>query len=288
MPGKLIIDTDPGVDDALAINFILKSRLDVLAISTVFGNSSLKDCTNNARQILKWNGRQDIPIFSGSIKPLKGKQITASSHGENGLWQNNRTFSKKGTKSFKELQDLIQEQKEPVDILALGPLTNIARLISSKPSVVKNIRSVTFMAGAIGENGNTEKGGEFNAANDPLALKEVLESSVKTVMIPANICRKYIVRASDIKFLVNSKPLEDAVKMYEQYYMTDSKFGGYAGMIVYDLIAAMYSTNPEYFCTEKSSILVDLKNGETKKTNLSDIQNNLLVTDFQIKYKKLF
>lgn len=275
---NLIIDTDPGVDDALAICYLISKDLPILAISTVYGNSTLENCTINASKILNWNNKNSIPLYVGSPRPIKGKIISANSQGNNGLWRDEDAQLKFKSSSFSDLLDLIRSQKEKIDILAIGPLTNIAKIISSDNFVRNRINNVVIMAGSIGEPGNTSKGGEFNAANDPVALKQVLECKLKTILIPANVCRKYPLSLSDVKDIAKSKEMTKAISMYEYYYRNNSNFGGYNGMIAYDLIAALYILNPSLFKLEKKDVDVDLKTGNTLEKQTYD-NNNYIAVD---------
>jgi purine nucleosidase len=191
-----VIDTDPGIDDAVAILLALKSpEFDIRGITTVAGNIGIATTTRNARRILALAGRSDIPVIVGAAAPISRKGFdTVDIHGNDGL----------GGVSFPQLdaqpaghdavawlaQLLEEEAAGTVDILALGPLTNIARLLSAHPASASRIGRLVAMGGAIREPGNIGPKAEFNIAADPEAASIAFASGLPITLIPLDVTRK--------------------------------------------------------------------------------------------------
>lgn len=283
---KIIIDTDPGVDDALAISLAIYSKLDVNAITTVFGNSNIQNTTQNALTIMDLV-QKNIPVYKGSSKPLQGKSIRASSHGENGLGGYKRIISKneESESAIHYLIRLLENSKpKSISIVCMGPSTNIAKIAMQNPKLVQKIKEIIILGGVFGEEGNITKDSEFNVINDPFALKIILGLNCKKILIPINVCRKVIFTKSDFDQIYNNK-LKNAFKeisnMYIKYYTSDKKYGKFKGGVMYDLLTISYLIDPTLFSTKKSSVSVILTKKQFGKTELdkSSNPNCLLVTN---------
>ena len=186
---KIIIDTDPGHDDTLAIMLIEKSRLfDILAITTVAGNSTVQNTTNNARYILDLLGSH-TPLFSGAASPIKRELTQANVHGESGLA--GATIKKQeplsGNASDKIIE-IVKKNPNQITILTLAPLTNLAQAFQKDPSIIPLIQSVVIMGGAIAVPGNKNRVAEFNIFVDPDAADIVFRSKTQKTLIPLDVC----------------------------------------------------------------------------------------------------
>lgn len=196
MRRSVVIDTDPGIDDAVAILLALASpEFDVAGITTVAGNIGIATTTRNAGRILALAGRSDVPVVSGAPAPLSRKGFdTADIHGNDGL----------GGIAFPEplappaekdavawlAAELDSRPEESLDILALGPLTNIARLLLDHPASAARIGRVVVMGGAVREPGNIGPRSEFNLAADPEAAAIVVRAGLDLVLVPLDVTRK--------------------------------------------------------------------------------------------------
>jgi purine nucleosidase/pyrimidine-specific ribonucleoside hydrolase len=195
MSRAVVIDTDPGIDDAVAILLALKSpEFDIRGLTTVAGNIGIATTTRNAGRILALAGRSDIPVVAGAPMPLSRKGFdTADIHGSDGL----------GGVEFPEpmeppagdavgwlARQLESRPSGALDILALGPLTNIARLACDHPGAAARIGRIIAMGGAIRERGNIGPRSEFNMAADPEAADAVLRSGLDLTLIPLDVTRK--------------------------------------------------------------------------------------------------
>ena len=190
-PLPLIIDSDPGLDDALAIGLaIARPELDVLAVTTVGGNADVRHCTENALRLLHAYGRGDIPVAEGAAGPLIGEVVRATEvHGEGGIGTTELPPAE--AKAVPEhavelIARILREQPEPVAIAPIGPLTNIALLLRLHPELTDRIAHLSIMGGSIGE-GNTTVSAEFNIYADPEAADVVFRSGVPITMMGLDV-----------------------------------------------------------------------------------------------------
>lgn len=197
----IIIDTDPGIDDALAIAIALFSdELDVRLISTVAGNVGLDKVTYNALRLLKYFGREDVPVAVGADRPLIREFEDASSvHGKSGM--EGFDFEEPTQQPLKEnavdaMRNVIMNSSEPVTLVPIAPLTNIALLLKTYPEVKRNIREIVLMGGSASR-GNKGVMAEFNIALDPEAAHMVFHSGVKLTMVGLDVGLKALVLPED-------------------------------------------------------------------------------------------
>src|SRR5919202_6056603 len=191
MPVPILLDCDPGHDDAVAILLAAgHEAIDLLAITTVAGNCSLDLATLNARRVAALAGLDGVPIAAGAAGPLRGELVTAPDiHGETGLdgYELRTGEAPLDPRPALELTiATLEEAREPVAIVATGPLTNVARLLSARPDLHGRIREVVLMGGSTGR-GNVTPAAEFNIFVDPEAAAIVFESGLPVTMIGLNL-----------------------------------------------------------------------------------------------------
>lgn len=189
MPRPILIDTDPGIDDAVAIALALaEPDVEVIGITTVGGNTGLENTTRNALRLLEFLGRTDIPVASGYGQPYQrvAKAPAAEGvHGTDGLGGSDLpdpVTEVVSTDSSKFLSEKIRSSAQPVTLVALGPLTNIAHLVDADPDIVNFIDRFVIMGGAA-RTGNVTPVAEFNIWHDPEAAKRVFNSGLEVVMV---------------------------------------------------------------------------------------------------------
>jgi len=192
---RVVIDTDPGIDDAVAILFALSSpAFEVLGITTVAGNIGLATTTRNAGRLLALMRRADVPVIAGAASPLARKGFEASEiHGNDGLGgvAFPPPLAEPGQGAVAWLTALLlREPAASIDVLALGPLTNLARLLTDHPAAARRIRRLIAMGGVIYEAGNVGPRAEFNIAADPEAAAIVLRSGLPIWLIPLDATRQ--------------------------------------------------------------------------------------------------
>lgn len=259
---RAVIDTDPGIDDAVAILHALSSpAFEIVGITTVAGNIGIETTTRNAGRILALAGRSDIPVVAGATAPLSRKGFdTADIHGNDGL----------GGVSFPEpavpplfdavewLADLLMREPEAsIDILALGPLTNVARLATDHPEAARRVRRLIAMGGAIDEPGNVGPRAEFNIAADPEAAEIVFAAGLPTVLIPLDVTRKVRATRGYTAALQDAGTVAAAAsgELIDAYFQTTT---GGESRPLHDPCVMLYTERPNLFVIERLPITVDL------------------------------
>ena len=215
---KIIIDTDPGQDDAVAILIALASdELEVLGLTVVAGNVPLPLTTKNARKVCELAGKPDMRIFAGADKPLVRALVTAEHvHGRTGLDGPDLpepTMPLQSAHAVDFLVDTLRAEPEhSVTLVPLAPLTNLALALERAPDVAPRIREIVWMGGAFFEGGNVTPTAEFNAHVDPHAARVVLGSGVPIVMMPLDVTHQALAepeRVAAIRAL--GSPVGDAI-----------------------------------------------------------------------------
>lgn len=265
---KIIIDTDPGVDDALAIAFAIKASLPIDAFTTVYGNSTVDNSTTNILSILELTD-SNIPVYRGANKPLKGKNKLAQSHGDNGLGGFSLTTNKKVSKlpALKYYQKIFSDSEDKsITIVAIGPTTNLGELIKQSPELFNKLEKIIIMGGVFNEEGNVTPYAEFNVYNDPYSLDLILKSNLpEIIIIPANICRQVTFTKDTFNKIGNpklSKGLTEISRMFIDYYSNDPQYGGFKGGVMYDLLTISLLVNPNLFTLKKERVAVETKDKE--------------------------
>lgn len=194
MTRKIIIDTDPGQDDAVALLLALASpeELEVLGIVAVAGNVGLAQNTRNALKVVELSGRTDVPVHAGCERPIRRPLVTAEHvHGPTGLDGPDLpepTMKLQDQHGVDFIVDTLRKEAPgTVTLCTLGPLTNVAMALVKAPDIASRIREIVMMAGAYFEVGNITPAAEFNVYVDPEAADIVLTSGVPITMIPLDV-----------------------------------------------------------------------------------------------------
>jgi inosine-uridine nucleoside N-ribohydrolase len=208
-PLRIIIDTDPGVDDAVGILLALRSpELQVEAITAVAGNVPLELTLPNALRLVEIAGRTNIPVAGGASHPLTRRLVTARyAHGNNGLA--GVDFPAPTIKPSREsaneiLRRIIRENPGEITIAAIGPLTNIAILLRSDPEIAPLIRGIAIMGGSL-SGGNITPSAEFNFYADPEAARVVFDANLPLTMVGLDVTRKVLLTEDHVKLLEASR-----------------------------------------------------------------------------------
>ncbi|HLD01663.1 MAG TPA: nucleoside hydrolase [Patescibacteria group bacterium] len=262
----LIVDTDPGHDDVMAILLAVKSqRFDIQALTTVAGNSTIENVTKNAAYTLDLLQRRDIPIYSGAEKPLKRKLVQAVVHGISGLAgaDTSKTVIVRTNDAAKQIQQIVRQHKKKITILALGPLTNIAKAFQNDPALPSLIQEIVIMGGAIDVPGNKNRVAEFNMFVDPEAADIVFKTNVKKTLIPIDVCSKTILLLSDFQKLQGTSFYSPIMSMMKHFIQGLTEDEGVQGALVYDAVAAYYLLNPKAFTLVPMDIVIETKGEHT-------------------------
>lgn len=191
MPTPIILDCDPGHDDAVAILLAVASDdIDLRAVTTCFGNCSIDDATRNALQILTLAGVTDVPVGRGAAGPLEGVlELGNYVHGKSGLDGPHMPapeFEVSELDAVALMKKTLDESAEKITMVITGPMTNLAQLLRDHPQVKERIAEVIFMGGST-ERGNHTPSAEFNTFADPEALQEVIDSGLPVRMVGLNL-----------------------------------------------------------------------------------------------------
>lgn len=258
MKKRVIIDTDPGLDDAVAILFALScGQFDVLGLTTVAGNIGLDRTTTNAAGLLAVVGRGDIPVYSGAEKALLRDNIDAIViHGDDGLRGVTLppALAQPRRGAVKWLAETLRsEPSGSIDILALGPLTNIAELLNTHPDAADRIGHLVAMGGTILEPGNAGPSSEFNLASDPEAVALVLHSGIRTTLVPLDVTRR--VRAErDYVETLRGTPAGDTAADLIMAYLVDDRIS----RPLHDPCVMLLAAAPELFGVDFMRLSVNL------------------------------
>lgn len=267
---KIIIDTDPGHDDALAIMLLVKSRMfETLAITTVAGNSTIQNVTSNARFLLDLLESR-TPIYSGAEKPLKKAQVLANVHGKSGLAGANVTKQEKLTgDAVDQIIRLVRSNPNEVSLVVLGPQTNIAKAFLKDPQMPNLIKQLIIMGGAIDVPGNKSRVSEFNLFVDPDAAKVVFDASVKKVLVPLDICNTMPLFLEDFE-KITGRLRNSVLSMMKHFIKGIEKFEFAQGALVYDALAAYYMVRPDAYEIEEADIRIETKGELTEGMSVKE------------------
>jgi inosine-uridine nucleoside N-ribohydrolase len=268
---KIIIDTDPGHDDVLAILLLEKSGLfDIKAITTVAGNGSIQDITNNARYTLDLIGSA-TPIYSGAEKPLKRNLIKADVHGESGLAGAVITKQEKLTKNASQkIIEIVKNNPGEISIITIGPLTNVAEAFIKDPLLPSLIKEIVIMGGAIAVPGNKNSVGEFNIFVDPEAADIIFRANVKKVLVPLDACNDIFLSLEDFDRLKETSLYEPIINMMKPYIKGIQTFEKTTGALMYDPLAAYYLINPSAYKLEPMDIKIETISELTRGMSVAD------------------
>ncbi|MEC3981830.1 nucleoside hydrolase [Amycolatopsis sp. H20-H5] len=279
MGTKLIIDTDPGVDDAFAIALAaLSTDVDLLGVTTVFGNVPLAATTINARRLLQLCDRPDVPVAAGASRPLVYPNPYSAEyvHGVDGLSGRSealpepaRPLDERDAVSL--LYSLLKAADEPVTIAPIGPLTNIALLLAAHPGVREKIGRIVIMGGAL-DHGNMTAAAEFNIWSDPEAARRVLvEEDVPVVLVPMDLTYRCAVDTAWLAELAASGPLGTMLESLTPDYLAHyRKALGWEGIVLHDAVAVAEAIRPGLLRTESFPIDVDCGLGPARGATLVD------------------
>jgi inosine-uridine nucleoside N-ribohydrolase len=253
---RIVIDCDPGHDDAIAILLALASpEVELLGVTTVAGNQTLEKTTANAIRVLDFAGRDDIPVAAGADRPLvRERHVAAHVHGETGL----------------DGPHLPPPQREPLDehaveflartvhgatLVPIGPLTNVALLLARYPEV--RPARIVLMGGSIGL-GNITPAAEFNIWEDPEAAARVFASGLDLTMIGLDVTHQALLYSEDAERLRESGRTGRLVaELYDFFHRYHERTYGFGGSPIHDALALAQVFRPELVKTEHRNVLVD-------------------------------
>lgn len=271
MPLPFILDTDPGIDDAAAIAAALfVPELDLQLITTVAGNVSVEKTTRNALQLLHF-WQADVPVARGASAPLlRPPRDAAYVHGESGMEgydfvEHQRTILEKP--ALLAMRDALMQAPEPMTLVAIGPLTNIALLLIQYPACKTKIRRLVIMGGSAGR-GNFTPTGEFNIAIDPEAASKVFQSGLEIVMCGLDVTNKAVLAP---EFLAALPTLNRTGKMLHALFSHYRSGSMASGLRMHDLCAIAWLVRPQLFTVKPCFVAVETQGQWTAGTTVVDI-----------------
>lgn len=272
----IIIDTDPGIDDAVAIAIALYSEeLDVKLITSVHGNVGIDKTTANCLKLLKFFKR-NIKVAQGAELPLiRASSEAKSVHGESGMdgydFGEIDDFLLLKENAVNAMYKVIMESPDKITILAIGPLTNLALLLKVYPEVKNNIEEIVLMGGSTAR-GNMGVMSEFNINADPDAAKIVFMSKIPIAVAPLDVGLKALVYPVDSSKI---KEFNETGKMIYSLFQHYRSFGLRNGLKMYDSCAVAYLLKPEMFTIEETFVDVEICGEYTVGTTVVDLKNYL-------------
>jgi pyrimidine-specific ribonucleoside hydrolase len=266
-PKPVILDVDPGIDDALALLLAVRSpEIDVRAVTVVFGNVELELGASNALKILELAGRPDIPVAAGESGPLVGEALTAKNvHGENGIGnvrlEEPKTVLRPGG-ALRLIAETLEASPEPVTLIPVGPLTNIALFLKAHPELHPKIREIVSMGGTAAAPGTSRPTVSFNILNDPEATAIVYRSGVPVTMIGLDVTSKTVLTPERVShFAGSSDPIERFVEGVVGFHR---KTRGADGVVVHDPLAVASVIDPTFVRSELLPVDVELSGTLTR------------------------
>lgn len=287
-PRKVVIDTDPGTDDAMAILLALNSpELEVTALTVVPGNVVAEQGLENALKLVSLAGRCDIPVAGGAKRPLAQKLTTAEFwHGRNGLANVElpapkcRADSRFGPDLIIEL---VHRYPNQITLVPVGPLTNIALVVLKNPAVVPLVKEVVLMGGSI-SGGNVNAAAEANIANDPEAAQIVFTAGWPVTMVGLDVGDKTLFSRAHLAELSKTHgPQNDFAAAVLKYLIDLSEKYGFAGTPMYDPLAVGVAIDPTLVTTQHMRVDVETRGeftrGETVGNRHNAVERNVLHGD---------
>jgi purine nucleosidase len=274
---RIILDTDPGIDDSLAILLALASpEITLEGLSVVHGNSSTTQGTINALSVLELAEASHIPVYRGCDLPLVQPSLLApETHGEQGVGYARLSATQTRPQTQKGSDFLIEKiMSSPgeITLVAIGPLTNIALAIRQEPRIVENVKEVFIMGGAIRHEGNTTMLAEFNTYVDPHAAHIVFHSGMAITLTPLDVTYQCILMKQDVERLlkINSpitKFIADATRFYMEFHDEYQKIDG---CVINDPLTMALTFMPEICDYQDLYVDVDLSGGVSMGNTFAD------------------
>lgn len=276
MAKRIIIDCDPGIDDAFLLAMAVASEeIEILGITTTYGNVGLSHTTNNALRVLDWLG-SSVPVHAGVDRAiLSGRVDAAAYHGETGLEAPEIGQPRRSAEAENAIHYLVRTlagSPDKITLVASGPLTNLAIALRLEPSIANKFEQIVFMGGST-DYGNDSPAAEFNLLCDPHAAQIVLDSGIPTVMFGLNVTHQVIATPREVERMralgnragrVFADMAEFFAKVYRERY-------GFAGSALHDPCTIAWLLKPELFETHTMRVDVETDSGLSFGRTVHDI-----------------
>ena len=266
MPKKILIDTDPGVDDTMAILFALRSpELEVVGLTAVFGNTDVEICAQNALRLVELEGHGEIPVACGAARPIirPPRSMGYHVHGRDGMGGINPPPPQGKLVEMPAAQfivETIRQNPGEITLVPVGPLTNIALAVRLEPRIIELVKEVVIMGGAAFVPGNATPAAEANICNDPHASAIVFSAGWPLTMVGLDVTTKVVMTAGYLAELGRAgNPATDLISrilpFYQNYF--DSFYGAKGSIHTHDPSAIGYLIDPSLFQCEQMPVFVE-------------------------------
>jgi inosine-uridine nucleoside N-ribohydrolase len=276
VPTPILIDCDPGHDDAIALLLALASpEVELLGVTTVHGNTTLVNTTANALRILELAGRGDVPVAAGADRPfIRDPIVAASVHGESGL-DGPDLPPAAGAPVDQHAVDFLSERLRsagrPVTLVPTGPLTNVALLLARDPAAAEHIERIVLMGGAIAE-GNVTPAAEFNIWLDPEAAARVFGSGVDVTMVGLDVTHRALMTPEHAETLRRTGRVGEVVaELWEFYYRHHVRVYDFPGAPIHDALAVAHVIRGDLLRTEHRHVAIDCASELSRGRTLVDL-----------------
>jgi purine nucleosidase len=276
---RVIVDCDPGVDDAIALLLALASpdEIELLGVTCVAGNVPLPLTVRNARIVVELSGRCDVPVYAGCAAPLRRPLSTAERlHGKTGLdgydWPEPTLPAAEGHAADFIVETCLAAADDAITLCPVGPMTNIATAIAKAPQILPKLREIAFMGGAALVPGNVTPVAEFNIHADPHAARTVLESGVKLTMFGLDVTHKAITTPERLDAIrrIGTPVAEAAAAILGFYDRTDIERYGAPGGPLHDPCPVAHLLRPALFSGKDCYVAVETESELTMGQTVAD------------------
>ena len=282
---RVIIDCDPGIDDTAAILLALASpELEVVAVTTTYGNASVETCTANACRVLSAAGRGDIPVFMGAGKPLlrpANEGWASHIHGGDGLGGVIGDGSDAPSGQFQDkhaalaIAEAVMAEPGELTILALGRMTNVALALSLEPRIADAVQEVVVMGGAVTVPGNVSGVATANLHEDPEAAAIVYRSGASIVQVGLDVCNRVTVSPAQLEAIAAAgspatQLLSNATAYLREAYIRTGRIGPDDGVRYNDMPAIGYAISPDLFTARRAFVEIETQSELTKGQTIAD------------------
>ena len=282
---RVIIDADPGIDDTAAILLALASpELEVVAVTTIFGNASVEDCTANAHRVLEAAGRSDIPVHMGAGKPLlrpANEGWASHIHGGDGLGGVADSASSRGASGATDkhaalaIAEAVMATPGELTILALGRMTNVALALSLEPRLAEAVREIVVMGGAVTVPGNVSGVATANLHEDPEAASIVYRSGASIAQVGLDVCNRVTVSPEQLEAIAGAgspatRLLSEATGYLREAYIRTGRIGPDDGVRYNDMPAVGYAIDSGLFTARPAFVEIETHSELTKGQTVAD------------------
>lgn len=273
---KVILDCDPGHDDAFAMMLALK-HLDVLGITTVGGNQLIDRVTTNALKVLEVTGMTHVPVFRGSAGPMIAELVTAPQYhgvtGMDGPVLPDPTITAQSRHAVDFIVDTVMTTSD-VTLIATGPLTNIAAAIQREPRIAERVNEISIMGGSV-TFGNWTPAAEFNIYVDPEAAYKVFNSGMHVKMCGVNLTRQAFITAREVAVIkaMNTRVGQFCVDLLEYFIASSTREAKLGGTNLHDACAAAWLIDPGLITAAPARVEIELRGEFTRGMTVCDYRH---------------